>query len=140
MKFYGYLAFFFLMAILGALVYIGNNTDKYFDYEQIVDVNSIGDVESVYVIIPKGAVIEEHIAFIPEEITVVIGINNTITWINEDDAPHSVTPDHREYQFGSLGVIKSGESYSYTFENVGVFPYHMEPHPWMTGTVIVLDS
>jgi len=48
MKFYGYLAFFFLMAIFATVIYVGINTDKFFDYEQIIlDVNSI-DIPEVF--------------------------------------------------------------------------------------------
>lgn len=48
MKYYGYLAFFFLMAIFATVIYVGINTDKFFDYEQIIlDVNSI-DIPEVF--------------------------------------------------------------------------------------------
>jgi len=98
-------------------------------------------IPSVFVIIPKGAVVEGNISLIPEEITVVMGINNTITWINEDDTPHGITSDYGgEDGWASPGVLKPGESFSVTFSKSGIFPYHMEPHPWVTGTVIVLDS
>ena len=65
-------------------------------------------------------------------------MNNTVTWINEDDTVHGITPDHKEQQWGA--VLHPGESYSHTFDDDGIFPYHGEPNPWMTGFVIVLDS
>ncbi len=102
--------------------------------------NESMNIETVYVKILKGAVIEGHQMLDPELITVQIGVNNTITWINEDDVPHGISSDNKEHQWGSAGVIKPGESFTHTFEDDGVFPYHGEPHPWMTGFVIVLDS
>ncbi len=103
--------------------------------------NGAMDIETVYVKILKGAVIEGHQMLDPKVITVQIGVNNTITWINEDDTPHSITRNNIGVEvWGSPGVLKSGESYTHTFENVGIFPYHGEPHPWMAGLVIVLDS
>ena len=92
------------------------------------------------VIIPKGAVIEGHEMLIPEIITIQIGVNNTVTWINEDDVVHAISSDYKEYQWGTAGALKPGETYTHTFDNAGVFPYHGEPYPWMTGTIIVLEK
>lgn len=92
--------------------------------------------ESV-VIIPKGAVIEGDIVLIPQEITVVLGINNTVTWINEDSVVHGIASYYSPSR--GLSVLEPGESFSITFNEPGIFPYHGEPHPWMTGTVTVLE-
>ena len=46
---------------------------------------------SSIVVIPLGAVIEGNEFLIPQEITVVLGKNNTVTWINEDDTSHGIT-------------------------------------------------
>ena len=32
-------------------------------------------------------------------------------------------------------MIKPGESYEFTFTDVGHVEYHCEPHPWMKGTL-----
>ena len=69
----------------------------------------------------------------PPTITVVIGVNNTITWINNDNAIHTVT-DIGVFDSGNLGF---GQSWSYTFTTPGTYQYHCTIHPWMTGTVIV---
>jgi len=99
------------------------------------------NIETVYVKILKGAVIDDNQMLEPEMITVQIGVNNTVTWINEDDTAHGITsnggPDNA---WGTLGVLHPGETYSHTFNESGIFPYHGEPNPWMTGFVIVLDS
>jgi len=39
--------------------------------------------------------------------------------------------------FGSTGVVLPGESYEFLFTEANEVPYHCEPHPWMTGTLIV---
>lgn len=69
----------------------------------------------------------------PQNITVVIGVNNTVTWINNDNAVHTVTDNG---VFDS-GYIQPGQSWSYTFTTPGTYEYHCSLHPWMTGTVIV---
>ena len=71
--------------------------------------------------------------FDPGPITVVIGVNNTVTWINQDEVVHSVvTP----YGFSS-GDIAPGHTYSYTFTVPGVYPYHCGYYPIMTGVITV---
>lgn len=43
MKWYGILALLFMISILGGLVYVGNNTDKFYEksqvFDEVVDVN-----------------------------------------------------------------------------------------------------
>ena len=95
---------------------------------------------SSIVVIPLGAVIEGHEFLIPQEITVVLGKNNTVTWINEDDTAHGITSTHNPDSWGSPGVLKPGESFSVTFNSTGTYDYHGVPGPWMTGKVIVLEK
>ncbi|MCV0367672.1 MAG: cupredoxin domain-containing protein [Nitrosopumilus sp.] len=95
--------------------------------------------EPSYVIIPLGAVIVENTSLIPEEITVVLGKNNTITWINDDDTAHTFVSDKGGSESWSTGMIKPGESSSVTFNNTGIFSYHGTPGPWISGTVTVLS-
>jgi nitrite reductase (NO-forming) len=69
----------------------------------------------------------------PQTITVVIGINNTVTWTNNDNTAHTVT----DTGVFDSGYINPGQSWSYTFTTPGTYQYHCSIHPWMTGTVIV---
>ena len=97
--------------------------------------------EPSYVIIPQGAVIEGNENLIPKVITVVLGKNNTVTWINEDDTAHGILSDKGSKDaWGSPGSLKPGESFSITFNNTGIFEYHGQPGPWITGKVVVIDS
>jgi len=70
----------------------------------------------------------------PPMITVVIGINNTVTWTNNDNAPHSVTADDGSFD---SGLLNEGQTWSYTFMTPGTYVYHCIIHLWMIGTVIV---
>ena len=97
--------------------------------------------DSSYVIIPKGAVIEGNEHLIPKEITVVLGKNNTVTWINQDDTGHGIASDKGdEDAWGSPGILKPGDTFSVTFNSTGVYDYHGQPGPWRTGTVIVIED
>ncbi len=95
--------------------------------------------------IVPGAVIEGNENYVPNQSKVLLGINNKVIWQNNDDTPHTVTPDHRSSDsysgdFGSIGVLKSGESFEFLFTEPQEIPYHCEPHPWMTGNIIVEKS
>jgi len=80
--------------------------------------------------------------FVPKLVNIQLGIDNHVIWINVDDVAHTVTPDHRAEDsysgaFASLGVIKPGETYEFLFTEEHEIEYHCEPHPWMTGTLII---
>ena len=71
-------------------------------------------------------------AFTPSEVTVRVG--DRVTWINCDEIQHTSTADGGQW---SSPLISSGEAFTETFQTAGDFPYHCEPHPFMTGRVIV---
>lgn len=102
--------------------------------------------ESEFIIeIVPGAVIEGNENYVPNKPTVLLGINNKVIWKNNDDTAHTVTPDHRQTDgysgdFGSIGVLKPGDTYEFLFTEEQEVPYHCEPHPWMTGTIKVEKS
>ncbi|MFG2288226.1 cupredoxin family copper-binding protein [Streptomyces sp. NPDC048595] len=72
-------------------------------------------------------------AFSPSTLTVSKG--TTVTWTNEDSAPHTVTSSGS----GSLNspTLRSGDSYTFTFNSAGTFSYVCMIHPSMHGTVVV---
>jgi copper-containing nitrite reductase len=73
----------------------------------------------------------------PPTITVVIGVNNTVTWVNGDDAAHTVTAIDGSFNSGNMNP---GQSWSYTFTSPGVYDYYCVYHTWMKGTVIVKEG
>lgn len=75
--------------------------------------------------------------FVPDTITIVIGVNNTVEWVNQDSVTHTVTADNGAFDSGDLA---SGSTFSFTFTAPGTFQYHCNIHPFMTGTIIVLGS
>ena len=78
-------------------------------------------------------------AFDPKEITIKKG--DTITWMNDDAAPHDVAsdphPTHTDLPGLRSGTLQSGQSYTFQFVKVGTWGYHCHLHPTMKGTVIV---
>ena len=76
--------------------------------------------------------------FVPQTITVAIGANNTVAWVNHDGATHTVT------SMGSTlfdsGNIPAGRKYSHTFTQAGTYEYYCTLHPWMKGTIVVTQG
>ncbi len=98
--------------------------------------------ELVIDIIPGSADPDQQDNFVPKLVNIQLGIDNHVIWINNDDTPHTVTPDHRmedgySGEFGSPGVLKAGEEYEFLFTEQHEVTYHCSPHPWMTGTLII---
>ncbi len=96
-----------------------------------------GAPKQVVVIIQEGAGENLHLGFAPSKITIVIGVNNTVVWKNEDNDWHTAHSNIPEF---NSGLIEPGASFTHVFERAGTFPYHCDPHPWMTGLVIVESS
>lgn len=104
---------------------------------------SAGNANYTTIMISPGSENQaSHNTYSPDVATVVLGINNTVRWINQADTTNTLAPDVSWVQngksFDSKGVIKPGQSYQFTFTKPGIFGYHGEPRPWQKGTVIVL--
>ena len=71
--------------------------------------------------------------------TLTIKSGTTITWINLDVVPHTVYSGTHENpaDFFESGSLRQNESFSYTFNEPGVYVYHCDPHPYMEGVIIV---
>ena len=75
--------------------------------------------------------------YYPQNVTVVIGVNNTVTWVSRSLASDTVTGVNGTL---SSGAIAPGQTFSYTFTSPGTYPYRCIYHPWMLGTVRVLPA
>ncbi len=73
-----------------------------------------------------------NFAFTPGEITIAPG--ETVTWTNDDGAPHGL-----EYNDGAKGVdpLLPGSSFTRRFDQPGTYEYNCSVHPYMTGRVVV---
>lgn len=78
--------------------------------------------------------------FNPDEIIIPVG--TTVVWTHQASLPHTVTSDDGLFGSGTLG---NGETFEYTFDTVGSFPYHCTFHGaagglGMSGVVNVVDE
>jgi amicyanin len=76
-------------------------------------------------------------AFAPAALTVKVG--QTVTWTNEDSAPHTVTVASGPQTFSSP-ELKKGDTYSFTFTRPGTYSYYCAVHPSMTAAVTVTGT
>ena len=70
-----------------------------------------------------------------------ISVGDTVTWTNQDNAPHTVShglsPDvESSPEFQSGNFSKDG-TFSHTFDAAGTFAYFCEVHPSMVGSITV---
>ncbi len=97
----------------------------------------VNPVEAKTVVtIPQGSASNTSSSgYAPNAITVVIGVNNTVIWSNDDSAPHTVTADTSGI-FDS-GNLNTSQTFTFEFTKPGTYPYHCTYHSWMHGTVNV---
>jgi len=74
--------------------------------------------------------------FTPSQITINVG--DTVIWQNiEKRQYHNVW--FKQFFKEEPDYFFPDESYQYTFDKIGEFPYECGPHPQMTGVVTVLS-
>lgn len=78
------------------------------------------------------AVTIKGFAFDPTSVTVKVGAS--VTWTNEDSAPHTITSDKGDWDSGRL---VQGGTYTHKFDQAGTYAYKCTIHPTMQGTVVV---
>jgi plastocyanin len=75
----------------------------------------------------------DNFSFGPQTVTVPAGTQ--VTWINQDDIPHTVVSEDKT-TFKSH-PLDTDEKFSYTFAKPGTYTYFCSIHPKMTAKVVV---
>ena len=63
-----------------------------------------------------------------------VPVGTTITVMNNDSAPHTMTADDGSFDTGDIPI---GGSAEITFDEAGTFPFHCNIHSSMTGSITV---
>ncbi len=71
-------------------------------------------------------------AFDPPDLTINVG--DTVQWTNTDFAPHTSSSDTAVWNSGTL---TNGQTFSFTFNSTGTFPYHCGIHASMMASITV---
>ena len=68
---------------------------------------------------------------------IMIKKGTKVTWTNQDSIEHNV------FSLDNTGprseLLKKSEKFSFTFDNATKIHYKCEPHPFMTGLIIIVD-
>ena len=87
--------------------------------------------EVVLTVVPS---VEYNHSYYVTPIHVVVGVNNTVVWINTDSTWHAIISLNGTYNSGN---IWPGNEFEYTFTHPGSYTYACPYHPSMRGTIIV---
>ncbi len=134
----------------------------YYQYIYIPEVNAkpilkeeiLNPSDTFQVQIVEGSSLESNGRFfVPKDARTTIEIDNRVRWTNNDAVPHTVTTDDGYVDqingpFNSLeqqelvpgGFLMPGTTFEFVFTEVGKYPYHCEPHPWMQGSIEVVEN
>jgi amicyanin len=74
----------------------------------------------------------DNYVFGPADVTVKAG--TTVTWINDDDIPHTVVATGKAFRSKALDT---DDKFSFTFTTPGSYEYFCSLHPYMKATVVV---
>jgi plastocyanin len=82
---------------------------------------------------PAGArILIKDFMFTPMEIKTQVGV--PVTWVNQDDEPHTVISDTGLFRSGALDT---GNQYTFRFDKPGTYHVFCSMHPQMTDTIVV---
>ncbi|MGA9548086.1 MAG: cupredoxin family copper-binding protein [Rhodomicrobium sp.] len=76
----------------------------------------------------------DNFTFTPQEITITRG--TTLTWVNDDDIPHTVAATTQAFRSKAMDTE---QKFSFTFTEPGTYEYFCSLHPHMQGKVIVKE-
>jgi plastocyanin len=70
--------------------------------------------------------------FVPMQLRIKAG--SSVTWVNQDDEPHTVVGDAGLFRSGALDTAMA---FSYRFDKPGTYQVFCSIHPQMRSTIIV---
>lgn len=115
----------------------GSCHDGYFEF--IIDRSQAGNYQNQTG--KKEVIIKmSEIKFNPQDVKISTGTK--VIWVNDDTVEHYINtashPAHSYYPAQNSKVLKKGEQFSLTFDQIGIYPYHCSAHAEsMTGSLLV---
>jgi plastocyanin len=70
--------------------------------------------------------------FAPTDLSIPVGTK--VTWVNDDQVPHTVMETHKAFHSAALDT---DDSFTYQFDNAGTFEYFCALHPQMVARIVV---
>jgi len=98
--------------------------------------------QTIHVEIPTGTSYpgceETNSCYSPADVTINAG--DTVHWMNVDSSAHTVTAGTSadvQIEVFNSDLLLADETWSYEFNDAGIYNYFCMIHPWMIGTVTV---
>ena len=112
---------------------------KFLVESNIIVLDDYMNAQDSNIIIPNGNASDDLAAFyIPLHLEVAKG--TTVVWVNEDAVLHtvqSINEDKKIIGMFNSAPLKTGERFSYDFDEEGTFHYFCSLHPWRIGHITV---
>lgn len=89
----------------------------------------------VLVVMVSGSYYNQSLGFAPGNITLVLGVNSTVLFFNNDAAVHTATALDGSF---NTGDVLEGQSATVRFNSTGTYSYHCIYHLYMVGTITVV--
>ena len=83
---------------------------------------------------PSAQIVIDNFAFQPATLTVRAG--TAVTWLNQDEEPHTVMSADPQMSFKSP-ALDTHDKFTFTFAKPGTYKYFCTIHSHMVGTVVV---
>jgi plastocyanin len=77
----------------------------------------------------------DNFNFSPSTLTIAAGTK--VTWVNNDEEPHTVVNVDQPTRVFRSGGLDSGDTYSFVFDKPGTYDYICSIHPHMSGKIVV---
>lgn len=114
--------------------------------EKILNPTTITEVS-----IMEGSALPSNPQFyVPKEARASLEVSNKVVWTNHDKTAHTITSDtgyvdkisgpFDTMKVEGVGLLTPGKTFEFLFTHEGEYPYHCEPHPWMTGMVKIVKD
>ncbi|CAF30553.1 cupredoxin domain-containing protein [Methanococcus maripaludis] len=112
-----------LLSVIFMVIFAGCQSEK-----------PLGDSTATFQNETTAVVLIEDFSYKPAFVTVKVGTK--VTWVQKDSVRHTVTSNDGIFD---SGLLSEGISWEYTFNEVGMYNYYCIPHPYMKGTVEVVE-
>lgn len=84
--------------------------------------------------IPNDNVIVSNSSFSPSDIVIASGMS--VTWTNQDKISYFIVDNDQSFAF----TLPADGSFSLPFTETGTYFYHCAIHPYMQGTITVVNG
>jgi plastocyanin len=72
--------------------------------------------------------------FMFQPMTVTMKAGTSLTWVNRDEEPHTVTSENGLFRSGAMDT---NETFTFKFDKPGTYHFLCSIHPQMVGTIVV---